>query len=344
MVAPRASARSHASSTRNAAPSPITKPSRPVSNGRDAAVGSSLRVLSAPMRANAAIDVGVIAASVPPHTTTSALPSRIIRSPSPIALAPDAQAVDTQRLAPVKPCFIDTRPAVALTIIIGTRNGLTRLGPRSRWTPICASSVVRPPTPVPAITATRAGSTPRLAGIGDGVVGRGHAEQAGAVDAADLLRADVGLEVDAARLAREAARGASTASNASIGAAVDRASTTRSNTSSTVRPAGQAMPMPVTAILHVPAPAVTLASTRSTASPIGAHVLQVVLGHLDLEAVLEGHHQLGEVEAVGAEVVAEGRRLGDLDGLDLEQLDGRLGDGGEDLGTVHLVLLGGFRW
>ena len=46
--------------------------------------------------------------------------------------------------------------------------------------------------------------------------------------------------------------GRADASNASMGAAVDRASRTRSNTSSTVRPAGQAMPRPVTATFTCP--------------------------------------------------------------------------------------------
>src|SRR5688500_4892859 len=48
MRAPRASARSIRSSTRNAAPSPITKPSRSTSNGREADAGSSWRPDRAP--------------------------------------------------------------------------------------------------------------------------------------------------------------------------------------------------------------------------------------------------------------------------------------------------------
>ena len=44
----------------------------------------------------------------------------------------------THRLGPVKPWRIETRPAVALTIIIGTSNGLTRVAAPSRaWTPTC---------------------------------------------------------------------------------------------------------------------------------------------------------------------------------------------------------------
>ena len=47
MVAPRARAWSSVSSTSAPAPSAITKPSRPLANGREAASGGSLRVVSA---------------------------------------------------------------------------------------------------------------------------------------------------------------------------------------------------------------------------------------------------------------------------------------------------------
>ena len=84
------------------------------------------------MRANAAIVSGVTAASVPPAITTSAVPSRIRRTPSPMACAPAAHAVATHRLGPVHPSCIATTPAVALGIIMGTKNGLTRDGPFSK--------------------------------------------------------------------------------------------------------------------------------------------------------------------------------------------------------------------
>ena len=95
---------------RTPAPSAITKPSRSASNGRDARSGSSLRVLSAPMRANAETVSGVTGASVPPATTTSALPSRTMRTPSPMALAPAAHAVAMQSAGPVKPNWIEIMP------------------------------------------------------------------------------------------------------------------------------------------------------------------------------------------------------------------------------------------
>ena len=60
------------------APSPSRKPSRPLSNGREARSGSSLRVDSARIAENAAMFSGRIAASVPPATTTSARPDLIM--------------------------------------------------------------------------------------------------------------------------------------------------------------------------------------------------------------------------------------------------------------------------
>ena len=96
ILAPRASARSHSSRITAAAPSPITKPSRSLSNGRLAVVGSSLRSDSAFMFAKLAIERGVIAASDPPATMTSALLSRISSKASPSACADEAHADTVQ--------------------------------------------------------------------------------------------------------------------------------------------------------------------------------------------------------------------------------------------------------
>ncbi len=77
-VAPRRAACSADSSTTMPAPSPSTNPSRPLSNGRDARSGSSLRVDSARIAAKAAMFSWMIAASVPPASTTSARPDLIM--------------------------------------------------------------------------------------------------------------------------------------------------------------------------------------------------------------------------------------------------------------------------
>ena len=98
----------------------MTKPSRRASNGRETPSRDS-----APMRSNAAMHSGVIAASVPPATTTSASPRSIIRLASPIAWLPVAHADETLKPGPWAPSSIAIMPAAALGIIIGTNSGDT---------------------------------------------------------------------------------------------------------------------------------------------------------------------------------------------------------------------------
>ena len=87
MVAPRLRARSPSSSTSTAAPSPITKPSRRASNGREMPVSDT-----ASSAAKAAFESGVSAASEPPVTTASASPASIMRAAAPIECALAAHA------------------------------------------------------------------------------------------------------------------------------------------------------------------------------------------------------------------------------------------------------------
>ena len=104
MRAPRARAASPRSSTRAAAPSPRTKPSRPLSNGREARSGSSLRVDIARIAAKPAIGSGCTHASAPPTSTTSARSKRSRSRPQRMASAPEAQALTgacTPPLAPI---------------------------------------------------------------------------------------------------------------------------------------------------------------------------------------------------------------------------------------------------
>ena len=98
------------------------------------------------------------------------------RAPSPIAFAPAAHAVEMQRFGPVQPSWMPMIPAVAFAIIIGTKNGLTRSGPFSRYTLTCSSSVMSPPMPVPVMTAHACRVGAGVAGVGERVGGRGEAE------------------------------------------------------------------------------------------------------------------------------------------------------------------------
>ncbi len=92
-VRPRACAEDARSSTNTPAPSPSTKPSRFLSNGREARCGSSLRVDIARICAKPAMLSGWMHASVPPTTTMSARSSAIRSNPAAIASAPDAHAL-----------------------------------------------------------------------------------------------------------------------------------------------------------------------------------------------------------------------------------------------------------
>ena len=82
----------------------MTKPSRSLSQGRDASAGRSLYpVDSARAAAKPATPIRQTAASAPPATTTSASSSMIIRAASPMAWAPEEQAVTTAWFGPLKP-------------------------------------------------------------------------------------------------------------------------------------------------------------------------------------------------------------------------------------------------
>ena len=74
-------------------PSPRTNPSRPVSQGREACSGSSLRRLRACIWAKALMGSGWMTPSDPPTTAMSQRPSRIWSSPREMASFDEAQAL-----------------------------------------------------------------------------------------------------------------------------------------------------------------------------------------------------------------------------------------------------------
>ena len=73
--APLASACSNDSNTRTPAPSPIKNPSRPLSHGREASSGASLRRDNALQAQKPARPIGNIGASTPPQIIISASPA-----------------------------------------------------------------------------------------------------------------------------------------------------------------------------------------------------------------------------------------------------------------------------
>ena len=160
ILAPRALACLSSSSTRAPAPSPMTKPSRSLSQGRDAICGVSLKLVdSARAAQNPAMPSRHTAASAPPAIITLASSSMISRAASPIACAPVEHAVTTEWLGPLNPNLIDTCPDTRLIRLAGMKNGLTRrMLPLSTRTAFLAISF-RPPMPDPIMTPVRTWSS-----------------------------------------------------------------------------------------------------------------------------------------------------------------------------------------
>ncbi len=117
--APRRFACSYSSSTRIAAPSLRTKPSRSASYGREAVCGESLRVESARMFANPAIASSVSVPSAPPAIMTSAMPFPMIIVAIAIEWLAVAHAVCRLRLGPVIPYMMLSIPEAMLPIDMG---------------------------------------------------------------------------------------------------------------------------------------------------------------------------------------------------------------------------------
>ena len=90
-----------------------------------------MRRESARIALKPAIPTSVTGASVPPQNITSARPSLIASSPSPIAMLDAAHAVHCELSGPFVPSCIETQAAPMFGMISGIENGFTRSGPRS---------------------------------------------------------------------------------------------------------------------------------------------------------------------------------------------------------------------
>ena len=102
------------------APSPMTKPSRSLSQGREAFSGSSLRVDSAFIAQKPPSEVGVVAYSAPPAIIASASPYWIMRIARPMLWVAVVHAVTAAMFGPLAPVRIDTWPATMLMMVLGT--------------------------------------------------------------------------------------------------------------------------------------------------------------------------------------------------------------------------------
>src|ERR1700754_3335177 len=81
----------------------MTKPSRFLEKGRDAACGGSFWVESAESSEERTSASGVTVPSVATHSAASVSPRRIASTPSWIEVAPEAQAVDSEIGEPLVP-------------------------------------------------------------------------------------------------------------------------------------------------------------------------------------------------------------------------------------------------
>src|SRR6188768_3866555 len=311
------------------APSPSTKPSRPLSHGRDAFSGSSLRVDMARIEAKPAIGSGWITASVPPAMTTSARPERMMSRPSEIASAPVAQALAIEWTPACAPSSRPTQAAGPLGISIGTVCGLTRRGPEASRMSSCASRVCAPPMPLPKLTARRSGSRPESF----------RPESAQAWSAAisaiaserssrrSLIRSSTS---EGSTASWAAMRTGSCAAHSWVSALTpERPASMASQVDATSPPSGVVAPSPVTTTSVVLMSVVRLDEGDGVAD--GLEVLDLVVGDLDAELLLGGHHDLDHGQRVDVQVVGERLVLGDVVGVHAGDLLEDLGEAGSDL-------------
>src|SRR4051812_17792248 len=328
-VAPRAAAWSARSRTSAPAPSPMTNPSRPLSQGREAFSGSSLRVDIARMDAKPAIGSGWITASVPPATTTSARPERMMSRPSARASEPVAQALAMACTPAWALSSMPTQAAGPFGMSIGTVCGLTRRGPDSSRMSSWLSRVVAPPMPLPKLTASRSGSRPESA----------RPESAHACWAAisaiasersrrrSLTRSRTSVG-STARLA--AMRTGSCWAHSWVRALTpERPASMASQVDATSPPNGVVAPSPVTTTSVVLMSVVRLDVAHRVA--YGLEVLHLVVGDLDAELLLGRDDDLDHGQRVDVQVVGEGLLLGDVVRVHAGDLLEDLGQAGSDL-------------
>ncbi len=210
-------------------------------------------------------------------------------------------------------------------MIIGTRNGETRRSPFSRRTWTCSSRVCSPPTPVPKIVPNRAGSTP-MPSVPPAEANASAAAAMANCSTRSARRASLGLSYHG-----EGSQSATSTKRPDVTPGPSRPV----QNASTPAPQGASTPRPVTATRR-PRPSTVrqLARDQVVGLADGLDALELLLGHLHTELLLERHHQLDEIEAVGVEVIAEAGLRRHLVLGDGQHLDGAGTETGEEF-LVH---------
>src|ERR1700719_3449899 len=299
-------------------PSPTMKPSRSWSNGRLARCGASFLVDSARRAPNPPIPMGVIAASEPPAIIASASPRTMTSKASPMACADAEHAVHVAELGPFAPNRIDTWPEARLMMAEGMKNGEILRGPPASSALCSRSIVVNPPMPDAMNTPTR--------GAFSGVTFRPESSIANCAAAiAYWMKTSIFLTSFFSRnrsgskpLTSLAIRVAnSDASNLVIVPMPLVPALSAVQLTSVPMPSDDTRPMPVMTTRRLLS--MLLSAPRRLFLGLGVRLdvldgfldardlLGVLVGNLDPELLLEGHHQLDGVERVGAQVIHEGR-------------------------------------
>src|SRR6266853_2070924 len=310
MVAPRRRACSSSSRTRMPAPSPITKPSRSLSQGRLARAGSSLRVESARMAANPPTPMGVMAASEPPAIITSASWCWMMRKESPMEWALVVQAVAVASFGPLAPNLMETWPAARFTMAAGMKKGEILRGPPS-ISAVCSRSITsNPPMPEPMCTPT-------------------FSAFSGVIWSCDIFFASFfSMNWKGSKLRTSPAiwQAKAEASNWVMRSIPLLPASRACHTESVVLPTEQIRPMPVMTTRLSRLLAKLLACPRVLADVFdgirhGANLLRILVGDFDIEGLFEGHHELDGVERIGAQVVHERSAGRDLTLVHTQLLD-----------------------
>src|SRR5450759_4771440 len=307
MGAPRRRACSSSSRTKMPAPSPITKPSRSLSQGRLARAGSSLRVESARMAANPPTPMGVMAASAPPAIITSASWCWMMRKESPMEWALVVQAVAVASFGPLAPNRMETWPAARLMMAAGIKKGEILRGPPSR-SALCSRSITsNPPMPEPICTPTFSA----ISGVTwscDIFIASSEAASAKWMKRPIFLTSFFSMKSKGSKLRTSAAiwQANAEASNLVMRSTPLLPASRACHTEAVVLPTEQIRPMPVMTTRR----AKLLARLRVLADVVdgirhGANLLRILVGDFNIEGLFEGHHELDGIERIGAQVIHE---------------------------------------
>src|SRR5208282_977820 len=315
MGAPRRRACSSSSSTRMPAPSPITKPSRSLSQGRLARAGSSLRVESARMAANPPTPMGVMAASEPPAIITSASWCWMMRKESPMEWALVVQAVAVASFGPLAPNLMETCPAARLTMAAGMKKGEILRGPPSRSAVCSRSMTSNPPMPEPICTPTLSAFS-GVTWSPDIFIASSEAAMAKWMKRPIFFTSFFSMKLKGSKSRTSAAiwQAKAEASNLVMRLTPLLPASRACHTAPVVWPTEQIRPMPVMTTRR----GKLLARFRVLADVFdgighGANLLRILVGDFDIEGLFEGHHELDGIERIGAQVIHErsaGRDLG----------------------------------